>query len=296
MATVTHFSAESIKGKLPLAYFQKEYFQTQAYSQFVAYSNEDFFIPFDITQENAISIPMSPFGSFIHRKGDENSFEAFIESISTDLNKKKVGSMIIHHPSNIYSSMVQEDWIRNTGFRELYQDINQHIELKPDWEGTIHNMQKRKLESLRNEGFEFRTMEKDEFEVAHQFLSVCRQAQGLQINITWDKLKTLTEKLPDSYDCFGVFREDKISSLCICVKVDRDVAYYYLPATSPMFRDKSPMVLLISGMVDHYLKEGFKIFDLGVSSYQGSPQETLRMFKNRMGAIETLKTTFVKEL
>ncbi|MEP0987694.1 GNAT family N-acetyltransferase [Ekhidna sp.] len=287
-----HNTFEEVPDNLSLAYFQKGYFRSQSYSTFKSYCSEDFFIPFDITPEKAISIPRSPFGSFFCRSNEIKDPKYFIERVRDDLIKHGVNNIEIIHPSSIYRSFLSTEIIQSTGFNIEFEDINQHIDLSEEWVESIHNMQKRKLDALQSEGFEFRKMEKNEFETAHKFLSVCRQAQGLQINISWEHLNNLIMELPDAYECFGVFREDKISVLCITVNVTTDIAYYYLPATSPMFRDKSPMVLLISGLVSYYRSKGFKQLDMGVSSFQGKPQETLRIFKERMGAKETVKPTF----
>lgn len=293
MLLKTHTDLNEIPADLALAYFQKGYFQSQSYSQFIGYSNEDFFIPFDITQEKAISIPRSPFGSIFRRKNATDEI-LFIRSVLDDLSRQKVGTVEIHHPSSIYDSFSDENSLIDNGFELSFEDINQHITLNSSWENSIHTMQKRKLESLKSDGFAFRKMGKDEYKIAHKFLTISRQAQGLQINISWDQLNTLIEHLPETYDCFGVFREDKISALCISVNVTSEIAYYYLPATSPLFRDKSPMVMLIAGMVDYYRNMGFKYLDLGVSSFEGKPQETLKLFKERMGAQVTPKPTLTK--
>ena len=296
MSLNIHTSIDELPDGLSMAYFQKGYFQSQSYSTLISYSNEDFFIPFDLTSERAISIPRSPFGSFICRKDSSGDLIEFGKAILIDLKKRNMQQLEIHHPSSIYSAFVTEQNLNDIGFQVAYNDLNQHIELSEAWEESIHNMQKRKLESLRSDGFVFRKMEKDEFEVAYKFLSVCRQSQGLNINISREQLKNLVDHLPDAYECFGVFRGEKISALCITVNVSSEIAYYYLPATSPMFRDRSPMVLLMAGMIDYYRGKGFKYFDLGVSSLQGKPQETLRIFKERMGAGETSKPTFVMPL
>ncbi|MEQ9007290.1 MAG: GNAT family N-acetyltransferase, partial [Ekhidna sp.] len=178
-----------------------------------------------------------------------------------------------------------------SGFSLSFRDVNQQIELTSDWEDRIHKMQQRKLQSLKADGFQFRKMKENELETAYKFLTVCRQAQGLQINISLEQLQTQNENLPSKLECFCVFRDEKISALCIAVNVTSDIAYYYLPATSPMFRNQSPMVLLIAGMVDYYREKDFKYLDLGVSSIQGKPQETLMKFKERMGAEVSDKLT-----
>ena len=284
---------QEITAELPAVYYHKSYFQTQTYQDFIAFSDDNFFIAFDQISEMAISIPKSPFGSIFCQR--EENAECFINSVLNHLKEIGTQKIFITHPPSIYDHFLKEHELIKSGFKQAFSDINQHITLDTGWDASIHKMQKRKLESLRNEGFEFRKMANDELETAHKFLTVCRQAQGLQINIAREHIKTLNEQLPGKYECFGVFREGKISALCIAVNVSDEVAYYYLPGTSPMFRNQSPMVMLIAGMVNYYRENGFKYLDLGVSSIEGKPQETLKMFKERMGAVITEKPTLTYE-
>ncbi|SNT12589.1 Acetyltransferase (GNAT) domain-containing protein [Ekhidna lutea] len=273
-------------------YYHPKYFESQDYNEFIVYSQGGLFIAFDLDGEKAISIPRSPFGSVLKQKESIEELESFFEKIRVDLKAKSIKEVIIHHPSEIYESYASIDWLTSVLGEPVYTDINQSIALEENFSEKLHKMQKRKLDSLINEGFTFRKMEDHEFETAHKFLKVCRQAQGLQINISWEQLNKLKQNLPERYECFGVFREEKISALCITVRVTDRIAYYFLPATSPMFRNQSPMVMLIVGIVDYYRKNNFSFLDLGVSSIHGKPQDTLRMFKERMGATESQKPTF----
>lgn len=284
-------STKEIIADNPILFYQSEYFNSQTYNDFIAFSDENFFIAFNQVDNEAISIPRSPFGSVSCRNASKGA-EQFIETFTDHLRKKGIENIQLTHPSSIYAPFIPTAALEKAGFDLAYVDVNQHIVLQSHWENSIHKMQKRKLEGLKNEGFEFRKMRYDELETAHKFLTVCRQAQGLQINITLEKLKKLSDELPGKYECFGVFRDSKISALCIAVRASSEVAYYYLPATSPMFRNHSPMVMLIAGMVKFYLESGFKYLDLGVSSIEGKPQEPLKMFKERMGGITTEKPTF----
>jgi len=295
MAIEIFKSPKEIPRNVPVTYYHKNYFSNQQYTNFIAFSDSDQFIAFDIVDKVAISIPRSPFGSFYRLNGALES-QTFIANVQDELKKQGVTNQLIHHPSNIYSSFCGKEELQNAGYEEEYVDVNQHIALEIGWEDSIHQMQKRKLNSLQEDGFVFREMKPNELETAHKFLTVCRQAQGLQINISWEQLHKLATANPDAYSCFGVFRENKISALCISVQVNQEVAYYYLPGTSPMFRNQSPMVMLIAGMVDHYREKSFKFLDLGVSSSIGQPQETLMLFKERMGAVKTGKPTFSKSL
>ncbi|MEQ9404276.1 MAG: GNAT family N-acetyltransferase [Cyclobacteriaceae bacterium] len=221
-----------------------------------------------------------------------DQFLSLIDEIKIDLSSKGIEALQIKQPPGCYTDFVPREFFQFAGFEEKHADINQQIELKSNWEQTIHTMQKRKLDSLKAENFEFRKMENEELETAHKFIDVCRQAQDLKINISYELLRQLTDST-DAYDIFGVFREGKISSLCIAVRVTDKVAYYYLPATSPMFRSQSPMVMLIAGMVDYYCKLNYDFLDLGISSVEGKAQESLRIFKERMGASQSEKSTWI---
>lgn len=289
---VTHTSVDSIHNEIPVLYYDQSYLNNQAHANFVCYENDYFVLPLAIDKDFAISIPRSPFGSFFVKDNcNVDEFLQFVDQVKKDLESKQVQTLRINHPSEIYQNFAEENWLASAGFKKEYEDINQQIRLKADWVDSIHEMQKRKLVSLKSDGFEFKKMDISELETAHQFIKVCRLAQELEINIPFERLQELSSSTK-AYDIFGVYREDKISSLCIAVRVTKNVAYYYLPATSPMFRSQSPMVLLIAGMVGHYQSQGFDYFDMGISSIEGKVQESLRIFKERMGATQSGKPTF----
>lgn len=224
----------------------------------------------------------------------EANLHDFLGSVSEHLRSQNVTTVHLRHPTQIYDQFVDTSWLESAGLTKDFEDVSQHICLDDNWESSIHTMQRRKLISLEQEGFEFGLMTNEQLEVAHKFLQVCRAAQDLELNISYELLAKLAES--NRYQIFCVKREEKISALCIAVEPTENIAYYYLPATSPMFRSQSPMVLLIAGMVAHYRSKGFKYLDLGASSYKGKPQETLRLFKNRMGASEGLITSWKMQL
>ncbi|MEP1095472.1 MAG: GNAT family N-acetyltransferase [Cyclobacteriaceae bacterium] len=289
---IVHASTDSLDNDFPVLYFKKEYLKIQEHSDLLCYENEQFFLPIALDQGLAISIPRSPFGSFFLKDNCElDVFLSFVNQVKNDLKSRGVSHLNLIHPPKNYTGYIREDWLASAGFAKKFSDINQHIPLHSNWEDEIHEMQRRKLTALENEGFEFKKMDADELEKAHQFVKVCRIAQELSINISYEILKQLSDQT-EAYDLFGVFRDNKISALCIAARVTKKTAYYYLPATSPMFRSQSPMVLLIAGMVAYYRSAGFESFDLGISSIEGRPQETLRIFKERMGASELTKTSW----
>ncbi|MEM0938892.1 MAG: GNAT family N-acetyltransferase [Bacteroidota bacterium] len=278
-----------------VSYFDPRYLTLQEYNNLKCFEDKNYLILFSINHTTANSISNAPFGSFVIKKAHQSSlFGLFEDKIFSLLKKTNIKKINIKHPSSIYRSFVDIKALQKVGYKVQYEDINQHISLTADWKSSIHKMELRKLKNLKLKGFEFRKMPESDLEKAHQFLTTCREAQGLQINISWKKLASLIKEMPKTYDCFGVFRQTEMTAVCITVRVSSDIAYYYLPGTSPFFRAQSPMVLLIEGMASYYKDRGFSYLDLGVSSILGKAQETLRIFKKRMGATETTKPTLVK--
>ena len=290
-----HTSPTELKIKPAATYYTSQYLLAQSYPNLQLFSNSSFFVPVTIQSSDATTLERSPFGSYMSfSDGSLASFTSFEEEVVASLKTDGCTKMVARHPSPIYSDYVDREWLAKVGYAVIFEDINQHIDLTIGWEDRLHKMQLRKLKSLQEDGFSFQVISPRDIEIVHQFLTVCRLAQGLDINISLEKLRQLCDSLPNTYNFFGVYRESKLSAVCISVRVTNSIAYYYLAGTSPLFRSKSPMVLLISGMVAYYRNLGLKTLDLGVSSHEGRPQETLRLFKNRMGAIETKKPTFSK--
>ena len=283
---------ELIDNDYSVVYFTKQYLANQNHEQLVCYENDHFFLATSIHEDLAISIPRSPFGSFLIKdKWNSDEFLSFCDEIKENLKSKGVATLQIKHPAAIYTGFIDERSLVDVGFQMRYTDLNQQIALKGQWVSSIHQMQKRKLAALEAEQFEFRKMDIKDLEKAHQFIAVCRQTQGLVVNVELALLQALANST-NAYDIFGVFRDCKISSVCIAVRVTDKIAYYYLPATSPMFRTHSPMVLLIKGMVEYYQSIGYEYLDMGISSVEGKTQESLRIFKERMGSSESDKTTW----
>ncbi len=276
----------------PVVYFSKPYIIQQRHPDFIGYRSDKFELLITHEHNQAISIPGSPFGSiYCYRGAVPDDFKVFLQQVLNDLASRNINSLTLKHPPTIYNKFIDIEWLSSSGFLLQFTDINQYITLDGEWEGRIHKMQERKLKDLRIEGFEFRKMETDELKMAHQFVEACRKAQGTAINISYELLRHLNDAT-DRYDCFCIEREGKVSSLAIMIRSTPGIVYYYLPATAPTFRSRSPMVLLIAEMVSYYHQKGLKFIDLGVSSIEGKPQESLRIFKNRMGAIETGKETW----
>jgi hypothetical protein len=179
--------------------------------------------------------------------------------------------------------------LESVGWNKYCSEINHHINLQEPI--IIKSMQLRRLKKCRDAGFVFKKVNPDAFnaKVWHSFIEVCRQQQGLQININYDDFAMAIASLPDKYDFFGVWDGSKLIAATVVVHVTSKAVYNYLPASTKDYHQYSPMVMLMLEVVDYFKKAGVAYFDLGVSSINGKAQQGLCAFKESMGGIRSEK-------
>lgn len=265
-------------------YFSKPYLTTQFGEKYSSFQEDGIKFIFSISENEAISLNKSPFGSFWGKEPlSFDEFETIFQKLTRHLKELGIEKLTVKHPASIYSQFVPFEFLVNVGFNEVYKDINQHICLNEWKKEQLHKMEVRKLKSLQNQEFFFQKI--DDLSLAHCLIAQCREEKGLKINISLTQLMKLQEKT-QMYECFGIYKNKELVSVCITALVNEQIAYYYLPATLSAYKKDSPMVLLVTKMCEYYQQKGYKYFDLGVSSIDGNPQDGLRKFKNRMGAKE----------
>ena len=82
----------------------------------------------------------------------------------------------------------------------------------------------------------------------------------------------------------------------VCVLVNEEVLYNFLPAHDENYKSLSPVVFLVQGIYNYAFAESLKFIDLGISSLQGKPQAGLIIFKERLGGQPASKLSFIKEI
>tara|TARA_Y100001972_G_scaffold129098_1_gene194161 strand:- start:1440 stop:2321 length:882 start_codon:yes stop_codon:yes gene_type:complete len=280
---------------LPI-YFHDEYIAIQN-DQILVFKNEHFHTV--ITQKNEVgySFRQSPFGSFfLKNSANLNLFLAFESQITQKLKQENIKKVILRQPPAYYDGFVSHDWLESAGYTHKTQDVNQYIPLTDHPEENLHKMEFRKLKNAEKEGLLFSHDPVSSLEEIHAFIAYCRSDVGLTVNITLDKLKSLFTTFPASYDLYSIRRNNEILAACVVSKPLPDIYYYYLPATHPDHKSKSPMVLLMVSLMESLTSKGAKLLDLGLSSIDGKKQSGLYAFKKRMGAKETASLVYEKDL
>ncbi len=250
--------------------------------------------------KKAISIPESPFGGFNIRATKGYHLDEFVFKIIDHLKAKQIDEIIIKSPTNFYLSEVEQTSIQgllNLGFCIDEEAINHHIVVTDaNFDEIIHEMQKRKIKKAKTFNLNFREYKLSEISTVYAFINKCRIQKGVSINISLPQLLNAFKAIPESYKAFVVEMEDNIIAATIAVKVNDQVIYNYLPASDQAYNFLSPMVFLLNGLYAFCQSNNFKVIDLGISTLNNHPQDSLIKFKERMGGIMSKKLTYTLNL
>ncbi|MEM9895168.1 MAG: hypothetical protein AAF789_02250, partial [Bacteroidota bacterium] len=194
------------------AYYTSSYLKTVDDGTIRVFEDPNFFLAVSLDEDTAVSMASSPFGSILSKKHSNKNLIQFLDEVKRKLKDEGIRKLTIKHPVDIYDSFVDQQALIDAGLELVFSDVNQHLHLADDWLETIHQMQQRKIRKLKEEGFEFTTIPTSELKMVYDFLNLCRQFQGLNLNVSYQRISQMFQEMPGQYDCFGVFRQDKISA------------------------------------------------------------------------------------
>ncbi|MEL7146276.1 MAG: GNAT family N-acetyltransferase [Bacteroidota bacterium] len=233
-----------------------------------------------------VSLPAAPFGSvYCDTKTDTSVITNWLQAILQQ-------GMVVRHPPAFYQNLIELP--ATLSFHRRIEDINHHIELSNYHLGKLHNMQIRRVRKCKKAGFDLEIVDNpEELESLYDFIKMCRQEQGLVINISREKFLQSFLLLPNYYQALRIVTTSGHTiAATVVVKVMKKIAYNYLPASTKAYHNYSPMAFLLFRTALLYQQQGFDILDLGISSIDGSEQSSLAQFKERMGAARTAKYTY----
>ncbi len=246
----------------------------------------------------ATSLSKSPFGSLYTKdKLPHSILQQFLAYIKDALSQKGYRKIEMTLPASIYDHFVSTGSWQKEGFKIVSEEVNQHLMTTGAFEKGLHQMERRKLNRLSSGKIKFQ-MEPPSTDIlteCHAFIAACRKDQGLEINISLEKLQALSARIDDRYDVYTARSGDSLVAVAITCWVDKDHMYYYLPATDYRYKKESPMVGLVKLIYEECSRRGIKYLDLGVSSVNGKLQQGLYDFKKRLGAFPTTKVSIYLE-
>jgi hypothetical protein len=121
-----------------------------------------------------------------------------------------------------------------------------------------------------------------------------RQARNIPLSISYERLCRSVNIAQEALQVFEL-RDAKGALLAatLALRVHPQVLYYFLPACHPLYYAFSPMVPLLSAMYAYACEAGISYVDLGISSVHGVVNQGLSVFKERMGAMRSIKKTLI---
>lgn len=255
-------------------------------------------LTYNTSENQAVSLPRTPYCGFSWEgKLSEDFLRAGLQQFEEQLLSQKVEGILIRQaPECVLASAQFLSVFEEMGF-ENKPEINHHIELESYDINSIHTMQRRRIKKCANADFLVQKETREQAEKVHQFIAQCRTQQGLTINIDLPHFIRIFDQMPDSYEIYSVW--DSKGNRCaatVTIRVSDHVVYNFLPAFDRSFSDFSPLALLYFEVAQKLKQNGYKYFDLGISSINGQPQDSLIQFKERMGGLRSMRATLSKQL
>jgi len=256
---------------------------------------------FTIRDGVAYSPEIGPFGSLeMDPSLPSEILIDFVRYIERTLADMEVNQVIIKNYATFQSASnckkIHEAFLEG-GYTIHSVNINHHIDVSDRiFSSFIHSMEKRRMEKANKADLVVRRANLKEMGRIHDFIRECRNEKGLEINISKEKFLETIDQLSEHYYAFIGIIDGTIAVASVCVRVNSDILYNYLPASAGKYNSLSPMVKLMGYIYNFAQDMNFKFIDLGVSSISGKPQESLIKFKERIGGQMSEKITYRKSL
>ncbi len=223
--------------------------------------------------------------------------QEFVEEIIQFLQNQGVKSLQVNCFAACYDAHAEAYFqlFTSLGFILLYEEYNQHLDLRKDFRQGLHPSARRRLAKCKRAGMYAQPLQGVLHpNVVYEFILAARQRKGYPMSISATSFAELFDKIPDAYMQWGVFDQQTLVATCTVVLVRKSqIAYYFLPADHPNYQAYSPSIFLIDAIVQYLQPLGFHLFDLGISSYRGVLNVGLARFKKNVGAIFSPKPCFV---
>ena len=240
----------------------------------------------------------APFGGFDFLeevKSQEQLF--FMVDVLRRLKEKGIEKVEISQaPNNLLPSELLIN-LGLMGFEKKEERVYQMIELNGvPLEEKLHQMERRKLKKASEMGFEIEWSSPSDFKRLFDFIFQRRQEKGFDFSMSWQEFKEYNKAFPENYFGIGLKHEGQLIAATILIKENNKSLYHFAPAHSTKYNRYSPMVLLTEYICDWAYHKGYQFLNLGTSYINEDKNESLFLFKQRLGAGAFIATSYQKVL
>lgn len=250
-------------------------------------------------EKDALSPLKSPFGGIeFDDTIAESDLILFITTVEKELIKKGIRNIKLTSPPACYQNQkisMLHIALEKCGYKTLYTDLNQHIIIQHSFESHLKDAARRRFKRSAPL-FQFEIPSQPDLHEIFILITNNRQYKGHPLTITLSSLMALYDKFKTSFITFTLRDQNLLIAAAFGIIVNRDIIYYYLPADHQLYKQHSPMIVLIQKMYEYGQMHHMQILDLGVSTEKGVKNEGLIKFKQHLGGEESEKCTFLKQI
>lgn len=253
------------------------------------------FIHFHVSEGKAVSIPQNSFGGVaVISVVDIALFEDFLRWVIDDLKLNQVKQIEIRNCPNFYpNGSIMEEVFSKIGFQILYSNVNQFIEVdNKKFIRKINRNRRRNLSFCKKKGFTFKQLTLEKLDAIYFVLAKNRTFKGYKLSMSLKQLKSEFINFPNRYVLFGVFEEEIMIAAAVCIKVSSNILYDFYHGELPEYIEHSPVTMLVEGIYNYSIDNGYDLLDLGTSAIQGKLNEGVCQFKKSLGALLGWKITY----
>ena len=256
-------------------------------------------IYFNLKLKVASSPFRAPFSGFAFKKQiSSRQLTSFLQFVLDDLEKKKVAEVRIKNPPELLDTRTNESLhqaLAQAGFQNA-EEVSSLIQI--DENSFANKMVVAKKNRLRKSashlGFKAEPLQR--LKEVYNFLSLCREERGLALSMGYSDMLKFSKGLPQNLFLYSVYHQDEMAAAAIVIKVNNSILYTFYYGHLKKFDKLSPIPFLLDQLYAFAKQKGYKWIDLGTSMLNGSVNRPLLHFKKSIGAITTVKRSYLKVL
>ena len=187
--------------------------------------------------------------------------------------------------------------LRQRGYRVALAEQNYHLDPARSYEAHLHPSERRRLHKCRRHGLHFEQEPPFLLPAAYEFIRACRQERGQALSLPLVRVQELFRRFPREHFLFSVRQPDGgWAALTVAIRVSPQVLYNFYPASPLRCNALSPVVLLNEGLHAFARASDLAVLDLGTSTLDTGPNDSLLRFKRHLGGVAGLRLSWEKAL
>ena len=258
-------------------------------------------IALDEAKGLARSPAQAPFGAVQLAGGiGTNSLHQLLEEAESQLVRRGIRRLALRGYPFAYDPIgaaTLAETLRQRGYRVVLAEQNYYLDPARDYEAHLHPSERRRLYKCRRHGLHFEQEPPLLLSAAYAFIQACRQERGQSLSLPLERVQELFRRFPREHFLFSVRQPDGgWAALTVAIRVGERVLYNFYPASPLRCNALSPVVLLNEGLHAFAQASDLTVLDLGTSSLDSGPNDSLLRFKRHLGGVAGLRLSWEKSL